>query len=116
MDAKDLKIAVGTPGETQDKKVVSSGPKVNLHLHEVERHRVTCPYCVQRNGGIGYSIVTVTRKSGAAQVTGLADPHRCNYCKRWFKVQVTMRLDGVPYDPSVDLSENQRNRELTNGS
>ncbi len=116
MGAEDLKIQVGTPGETQDERVVSSGRAVNIHKREVERHRVTCPYCLHNNGGIGYSIIEVHRVAGAAQVKGLADPHRCNFCKRWFKVKVTMKLEGEPFDASMDLSENQRNKELTNGS
>lgn len=116
MDPEKLKIAVGTPGETQDQRVVSSGPKVNVHVHEVERHRVTCPYCERSNGGIGYSIVTVTRKAGAAQVQGLADPHKCNFCKRWFKVKCTMSLMGVPFILAAEFGDNERNKELTNGS
>lgn len=115
MDPETLKIQVGTPGETQDQRVVSSGPMVNIHVHEVERHRVTCPYCIQNNGGIGYSIIKIARKAGAAQYTGMADPHKCNFCKRWFRVKCTMSLVGVPFSSAAEFSDNQRNKELTNG-
>jgi hypothetical protein len=54
-------------------------------------YRVMCPYCT-----IGSATVDVQQVAGAH--TANTQPRQCNQCERYFRIQVTMRLEGKPLE------------------
>ena len=108
----ELKIIVGNPEVQQDVAVVHSGKLINIHTCEMEKHKVPCPYpgCV-----LGYVLIDVKRMMGGGKVTGLKHPHRCNTCRRWVKVLMHFKLEGVPFSSQEDLTKQRLIKEFKDG-
>jgi hypothetical protein len=62
--------------------------------------RVTCPYCA-----LGGATVDVTKHQGAH--TADTKPRQCDYCHKYFDVQVKLILTGIPLDPLTGQTRNK---------
>lgn len=60
-----------------------------------EHHRATCPYCI-----IGFALVTVYR-NGSEVNLNLDDHPKCTGCKRYFRIQPRLKLEGVKIENFV---------------
>ena len=61
-------------------------------MSKVQVFRVTCPYCV-----VGSTVVDVRKEQGAHIVD--TAPRQCEYCGKYFDIQVKAILKGIPLDP-----------------
>lgn len=65
---------------------------LELKRTQGEAHRITCPYCQA-----GAAVVVVERRGEQVSVD-LAEPRRCDLCRRFFKLKPRLQLVGVPLE------------------